>query len=216
MRFASMDGAGVAGGAYNGVTFLQFRTTVTNLMDSYISNPSLNWSNTLRISQAPPNSLGLGGTDLFASLVMRVGRDFGDLNFNENIWRQVALRNVAFSTQGAVDNFILAASASVNTNLTRVFATTYKFPVSSNAVYEAQQRWGAPFVIRPAIVASVSSNTNIVLQWHTEWNNLYQVQASADMQSWTNVGGPVSGNGSVRSVTYPIASPQQEFFRVRL
>src|SRR5438445_3058284 len=101
MRFASMDAAGVAGGPFNGVSFLQFRTTVTNLMDSYIANPSLNWSNTFRIGQAPGNSLGLGGTDLFASLLMRIGRDFGNQSFNQKLWKQVATRTVAFSTKGA-------------------------------------------------------------------------------------------------------------------
>ena len=168
-----MDAAGVAGGPFNGVSFLQVRTTVTNLMDSYISNPSLNWSNTFRTSQAPANSLGLGGTDLFASLLMRIGRDFGDQSFNQNIWRQVAMRTAAFSTQGAVDNFVLATSATVNTNLARIFATTWKFPVSSNAVREAQQCWGDPLVIRPTVVASTAANTNIVLRWQTQSNNLY-------------------------------------------
>ncbi|PYJ84962.1 MAG: hypothetical protein DME22_10780 [Verrucomicrobia bacterium] len=170
----------------------------------------------MALGQAPGNSLGLGGTDLFASLLMRIGRDFGNQSFNQKLWKQVATRTVAFSTKGAVDNFILAACATVNTNLTRVFATTWKFPVSSNAALEAQQRWGDPFVLRPAIVASTIGNTNVVLRWQTQWNNLYQVQASADTQTWTNLGASVSGNGSLRSVSYPTDSSGQQFFRLNL
>lgn len=215
MRFASMDAAGVNGGPFNGNSFLQFRTTVTNLMDTYITNHSLNWSNTFRISQAPVNSLGLGGTDLFASLLMRIGRDFGHEDFNQNIWKQVALRNVAFSTHEAVDNLVLAASATVKTNLTHTFARTWKFPVSTNAVQEAQQRWGDPFVIRPTLLASTMAKTNVTLQWRTEWNDLYQIQGSPDALTWTNVGAPMSGNGGFRSATFPAGGTASQFYRLR-
>jgi hypothetical protein len=220
MRFLSMDAAGVAGGPFNGVSFTAFRMAVTNLIDSYISLPVLNWTNTFRISQAPPNALGLGGTDLIASLLMRIGRDFGrgfgSDSFGYHFWKQAALRPGTANTLGAVDNFILAACATVNTNLTRAFATTWKFPVSANARLEAQQRWGDPFVILPTIVALNDGGTNIVLRWTTEWNNQYQVQVSPDMQTWTNLGAPLTGNGSLRTFTVPAPYSPQQFFRLRL
>ena len=216
MRFASMDAAGVNGAPFNGYSFVQFRTAVTNLMDDYITNPSLNWSNTFSVSKAPGNSLGLGGTDLFASLLMRIGRDFGGTNFNQNIWKQVAQRRAAFSTQGAVDNLILAASATVKTNLTYMFARNWKFPVSTNAVQEAQLRWGNPFVIRPTLQASTLASTNLTVKWRTEWNNLYQVQASADGLTWTNIGPSITGTGGFRSVTYPATGLAPQFYRLRL
>jgi hypothetical protein len=123
---------------------------------------------------------------------------------------------VAFSTQQAVDNLILAACATVNTNLTYTFARTWKFPVSTNAVREAEQRWGDPFVIRPALLASAVAPTNFSLNWRTEWNYLYQVQASADALTWTNVGAPMTGNGNMRSTTYPATGMAPQFYRLKL
>jgi hypothetical protein len=213
MRFLAMDAAGVAGGPYNGVSFATFRAAVTNLMDSYISDSSLNWSNTFRVSQAPPNSLGLGGTDLIASLLMRIGRDFGNSSFGYNFWKYAGGRPAASTTQAAVDNFIIAACGTVNTNLTRIFGNTWKFPVSSNALQEAQQRWGNPLVIRPTLLSSQKAN-NIVLRWQSELNTLYQVQISGDMRRWTNLGAPVSGNGSLQSVTNSSTGSDRQFFRL--
>src|SRR5437899_5242215 len=72
MRFVSMNAAGVAGAPFNGNSFTSFETAVTNLMDTYVRTSSLNWSNTFRTGTAPPNSFGLGGTDLIASLLMHI------------------------------------------------------------------------------------------------------------------------------------------------
>jgi hypothetical protein len=216
MRFASMDGAGVAGGPYNGVSFLTFRNAVTHLMDSYIVNSSLNWSNTFRISQAPANSLGLSGTDLFASLVMRIGRDFGDQTFNQNIWKQVSMRTMASSTQMAVDNFALAACATVSQNLTGIFTNTWKFPLSTNAIQEALQRWGPQIVLHPRLSFILDQGGNLVIRWQTEVNTSYQVQSSSDLQTWSDLGSVLAGNGTVQSVANPISASTNAFFRLKV
>jgi hypothetical protein len=172
MRFLAMDAAGVTGGPFNGYSFQTFRSTVTNMIDLYITNSALNWSNTFRINQAPSNPLGLGATDLTASLLMRIGRDFGGPDFGLNIWKQAALRPTATTTQAAVDNFILAACATVNENLTQIFSSSWKFPVSAAAIQEAQQRWGNPVVFKENFTDSLEVSNN----WGN-YGSLFQVAA---------------------------------------
>jgi hypothetical protein len=216
MRFTSMDAAGVAGGPFNGHSFTTFCTTVTNLMDSYVTTATLNWSNTFRIGQAPANPLGLGGTDLIASLLMRIGRDFGGPGFSTNFWREVALRPGIATTQGAVDNFILSACAAVNQNLCGIFSTTWKFPVSASALAEAQTRWGTPIVLRPPVTVSKGAGNTILMKWQTKGNTAYQVQGSTNLQYWVDVGAPIAGDGTIRTVTNSTSGSTNRFFRLKL
>lgn len=216
MRFISMDAAGVAGGPFNGHSFTTFRTTVTNLMDSYIANSSLNWGNTFRTGQAPSNPLGLGGADLIASLLMRIGRDFGGPGFPTNFWRYAEYRRRATTTQTAVDNFIFAACAAVNQNLTGIFSDTWKFPVSSDAIVEAQLFWGAPIVLRPAVSIAKSGDSTVRLQWQSQVNTSYQIQSSTNLQSWSDVGSPLTGDGTIRTVTNSTTGFPLRLFRLKL
>jgi hypothetical protein len=156
----------------------------------------------------------LGGTDLFASLVMRIGRDFGDRTFNQNIWKQVSMRSVASSTQGAVDNFALAACATVNQNLTGIFTNTWKFPLSTNAMQEAFQRWGPQVILHPRLNFSVTQG-NLVIQWQTAVNTSYVLQSSPDLQTWSGIS-TNAGNGTVKSVFSPISPLSNAFFRIKL
>ncbi len=146
-RFTSMDAAGVTGGPFNGIAFATFRANVHALVDSYEADPSLTWSNTLKVGAGIPGSY-LGSTDLFASFVMRLADYFGP-GIYTHIWTQAATLPDRTSTQGAVDNFVLAASAAAGHNLTTLFGTTWRFPVSAAAAQQARTRWGAPW-IRPA------------------------------------------------------------------
>jgi hypothetical protein len=188
---------------------------IFTLFKNLIGN-TLNWTNTFKIGQAPSNTLGLGTTDLIASLLMRIERDFGKPGFATNFWKQVALRNVAFSTQGAVDNFILAASATTGKNLVGIFTNTWKFTVSSVAAQEAQQRWGAPYVLLPPMTFHALTGGKLALQWQSEVNTLYQLQSSSDLITWTNVGLPVVGNSTIRSLTTSISTNGAHYFRLKL
>jgi hypothetical protein len=216
MRFASMDAAHVAGGPFNGFSFQEFRMAVTNLIDSYISNASLNWTNTFRISQAPSNPLGLGGTDLFASLVMRIGRDFGDASFGANFWKQVALRSVANTTQQAVDNFALAGCATVKQNLIGMFTNTWKTPISAAAAQEALQRWGSPVMVHPRLTFSRPDASTLVLRWQSAVLTSYQPQTSPDLITWSDLGSAIAGDGSIKAVVNSISTSSNLFFRLRI
>lgn len=139
MRFLSMESAGVQGGPYNGVSFTQFRQAVEGLVDSYQSNPTLNWHNTLAVGQAPSNPLNLGGADLFASFLFRLRRDYGGNSFVTRLWYEVNLRPAANTTQDTVDNFVVAASKAAGHNLANLFTSTWRWPLSQSALVELGQ-----------------------------------------------------------------------------
>jgi serralysin len=215
MRFVSMDLAGLAGGPFNGNSFTTFRAAVTNLVDTYVRSGSLNWSNTFRLNTAPPNSLGLSGTDFIASILMRIGRDFGGPHFAVDFWKQAGLRPVAISTLGAADNFVLAASAAVQANLTGVFASTWKWPVSPAAVQEALMRWGNPVRFQPRYVIAQTAPGQLTLSWQTGLGGVYQPQESTDLTTWFDVGDPLSGDGLVHKFTVPSNLFLEHFFRLQ-
>jgi hypothetical protein len=136
MRFMSMDATGTKGSPFKGGAFEDFEQAVVGLVDRYIGDTSLNWSNTLRVYKAPENAFGLNGTDLFASFVFRLRRDYGGDNFVARLWLEVARRPAAESTQDAIDNFVVAASLAARTDLTSLFRQQWRWPVSDEAAME--------------------------------------------------------------------------------
>ena len=65
-------------------------------------------------------------------------RDHGGLKFLAALWHEAAQRPPTTTTQDAVDNFILAASAAAHQNLTDQFAQ-WRWPTSDAALAEANQ-----------------------------------------------------------------------------
>lgn len=155
MRYRSLNALGLQGNSNSFATsaadtrnvangVVAYNTMVANmlgLIDTYTANPSLNWNNTF-LKNSYAGTGGLGCTDLFTSLVNRIAKNFGDEAFIQALWKQVLLRPTPKTTQDAIDNFVLAASAAANHNLTDLFITTYKWPVSTSAVNEAVSKYG--------------------------------------------------------------------------
>lgn len=150
MRFLSMDyaGVGVKGAPFGSTSFSTLRSAIEGLVDTYRTNSSLTWSNTLQVGTPPSNAYGLGGTDFFASFVLRLHRVHGS-GFINQVWRQAAARPNAVTTQDAVDNFVIAASLAANANLHDLFTTTWKWPVSSSAQSYLQSALGSPVSSTP-------------------------------------------------------------------
>ncbi len=136
MRFLSLDSTGQAGGPFNSWTYAEFEQNVKNLVDEYVADPSLNFSNTLAIGQGVPNSQ-LGSTDLFASFLFHLGLDYGGNAFYESLWKQVAAEPAATTDQGAIDNLFLAACYAADRNLTSLFVDTWRWPISTAAQAQA-------------------------------------------------------------------------------
>ncbi len=136
MRFLSLDSTGLAGGPFNSWTYAEFEQNEKNLVDEYVADPQLNFSDTLAIGQGVPNS-DLSSTDLFASFLFRLGLDYGGDAFYESLWKQVAVEPAATTDQGAIDNMFLAACYAADHNLTSLFVDTWRWPISTAAQAQA-------------------------------------------------------------------------------
>ena len=145
MRFASMDATGVNGAPYGGAPFANFRASVEGMVDTYVATPSLNFQNTMLINTPPP---GGGTTDFFASLCLRLAKWYGPQVLSR-MWLEIGSRADATTTQDAVDNWFLGCCYGSGRNLTNLFTTTWKIPLSTAAQSEAQTRWGAPLTTFP-------------------------------------------------------------------
>jgi hypothetical protein len=111
-------------------------------INSYTANSSLNFQNTFLTSTfvSPYGDCPV----LWTGLVYQLSQNYGGEAFIQALFKEALKRLGPTTTQDAVDNFVLAASAAANKNLTNVFQTQYKFPVSASASQEAQTRWGNP------------------------------------------------------------------------
>lgn len=143
MRFLALDSAGVKLGPFRDRTGEEFRRELERLVDLYVADPDLRWENTLKIGAGPKNPMGLNGTDLFASFCFRLCRDHGGPGFAAKLWQEAGKRPAAKSTQDAVDNLMLAASAAAGKDLGPLFAGTWRWPISDAARREAAKWSGA-------------------------------------------------------------------------
>lgn len=146
MQWWSMEHAGVqvpGDGCF--ATSAAALAHIQGVFDTYLQNASLNWANTLgNNAGVAASGCAIDAPVLFASTLMRVRRDYGGTNFHLNLWKEVDARPNATTTQGAIDNLVLAASAASGKNLAEQFNGPWRWPVSAAARAEAQSRWGNP------------------------------------------------------------------------
>ncbi len=116
----------------SGTSWFEFQKELKELAGTYIQGSEYNWNNTLKVGKGVPNDLGLGATDLFASIVLHLQDKFNP-NLTRDVWRKMDALGNRTSTQDAVDNLVIAVSHSCKKNLSVYFETTLKFPVSSKA-----------------------------------------------------------------------------------
>jgi len=133
MRFMAMEYANVEGAPYNGNSFTSFKNEVKGLLATYINNISYNWTNTVYAGVAPTNTMGLGGTDMWASFMFDLYSRYGDA-FLYGVWSAIPTINITTGTaiENACDTFALAASKACNANLYDLFKSYYRWPVSNS------------------------------------------------------------------------------------
>jgi hypothetical protein len=112
------------------------------MIDTYAANTSLNFNNTF-LTSSFTSPYG-GCSDLWAAMVIRLANNYGGETFIQALFKQVLKRPNAVTTQDAIDNFVLAASAAAGKNLTLTFGTTWKWPISTSASQQAQSLYGSP------------------------------------------------------------------------
>ena len=70
----------------------------------------------------------------------------------------------------------------------------------------------------PVLQAVAMTNGYVTLSWSSVSNLSYQIQSAPAFQTtgWTNVGGRVTGTGSIMSVSESLGSPAQQYYRVSI
>jgi len=139
MRFMAMTYASVSGGPFNGNTFTSLKDEVKGLLTTYINNPSYNWTNTVYAGVAPTNTMGLGGTDMWASFMFDLYNRF-NFKFLYNVWYNI--KNTNFTNGTDIENansiFVIAASKAVGYNLYNLFKDYYRWPLYSDLTTELE------------------------------------------------------------------------------
>ena len=125
MRFRSMAAAGVPGAPFNGTPFPTFQANVANLIKVYEADPSKTFAATLGSDASPGD---YGGTDFFASIMMRLAARHGGQGFLSRFWHGALAEPVAGSTTSAVTNLVAAASKAACVDLSSVFYDRWGFP----------------------------------------------------------------------------------------
>jgi hypothetical protein len=65
------------------------------------------------------------------------------------------------------------------------------------------------------LTISIASSNSARISWNTDSNQLYQVQSSiSPSSSWTNLGTPTLGMGSMLTITNPTIGQQTAFYRI--
>jgi len=143
MSLEFVDTLGLTGCPFAGGDFASYRHARLTHVDRYTANPGLTWANAVRVE-----ATGVPNTDLLASFLHRLQLVHGPA-WMSKVWREAGLQPTRVTTQDAVDNMILAASAAAGANLCDVFETLWRWPVSPTARADAVARFGAPVAARP-------------------------------------------------------------------
>jgi len=217
----------------------QARAHFEGMVDRYIADTTLNWSNTLALGRGVGAGCSSDGPVLFTSIFMRMLRDYGTGGgFALRLWKEVAERPDANTDQDAVDNMVIATSRTAGSNLARIFEEELRWPVSAAAKAELEAALGtaiAPGPDYPRLQFTASPNVGgaglmSTLRWTA--SNVASCDASG---AWSgsrgntgeDVVGPLSvdssftltctsGNGQVRrTVDVDIVAPPTVTFSAR-
>jgi hypothetical protein len=122
-RFISMDRIGVNGGPFGALPYTAFeRLILSNLMNSYLTNPAYNWANTLGVNQAPPTPNSWGATDLAGGMIYRIYSDSG-MSVYTQFWNVLKSLSAAPTPDAAIQNFVTAAKAVTGADYSFLFKT---------------------------------------------------------------------------------------------
>jgi hypothetical protein len=111
-------------------------------LNQYTNDNTLNFNNTF-LTNTFHSTYG-DCPVLWTGLVQKLSLTYGGEAFVQSLFKEVLKRPNATTTQDAIDNFVLAASAAAGKNLTYTFGTTWKWPISTSASQEAQAKYGNP------------------------------------------------------------------------
>jgi hypothetical protein len=132
MRFRSMTAAGVNGARFNGITpFNTFKSQIVGLEGMYDANTSDTFAGTLCQDRSPD---GYGGTDFWASIMMKLASLYGGQTFVARFWHHLSSLPAATSTAAAITNWLNEANYASCLNLSKVFYQRWAFPKPDGSV----------------------------------------------------------------------------------
>jgi hypothetical protein len=123
------------------------KTVVEEQLDAYLKDTALNFQTTLGVNKSPDMARAAFGSPsggvsaLAASFILRLCRDHGGTDYNNRLWHELDKRPDAKTEQDGVDNFILAACAAASLDLSELFTSEWRWPMSPRAIAEAKKRW---------------------------------------------------------------------------
>jgi hypothetical protein len=82
--------------------------------------------------------------------------------------------------------------------------------------YSSLKKYSLDVVSTQVVVAQTASGvsgSNLVLKWSSGVNTQYQVQESDDLSTWSDIGSPITGTGSMMSWSAPITTATK-FYRI--
>jgi hypothetical protein len=131
MRFRSMAAAGVQGAPFKGFPFNTFKSQVTGLEGVYDADTSDNFAGTLCRDLSPAM---YGGTDFWASIMMKLASLYGGQKFVGRFWQHLGSLPAATSTPAAITNWLDGANYASCVDLTTVFYQRWAFPQPDGSV----------------------------------------------------------------------------------
>lgn len=149
MQFQAMHAANVTPAPFRGLPFQHYRNEIRRYLNLYLADSTLTWENTLQVYAFPEISdcygrqLCLSPANLLAAFWLDLRDRYGD-EFTQRFFWEVRRLPKTRTTQDAVDNFVLAASAGADRNLSNLFSQTWRWPLSTQARHQLQQRYGNP------------------------------------------------------------------------
>jgi serralysin len=129
-RFVSMERAHLDGGLFGTLPFDEFKSSIlTDLLDDYLADPSLDWRNTLLLNVGPPNLHHWGAADLAGAMMYRIYAENGFAKYRA-FWTKMAELPLATSPESAVQNFVLAAFAATGKDYGYLFKAEFAATVT--------------------------------------------------------------------------------------
>lgn len=110
-RFVSMEQGGIPGAPFynNGMSFADFEAASTSvLLNAYLSDPRLNWKNTLAVGQGVPGQEFGGAADLAGAFYYKIYSDHGFSDY-QSFFRILSTLPTANTDAAAIQNFEIAA-----------------------------------------------------------------------------------------------------------
>lgn len=126
----------------------------------------------------------------------------------------------AFPGSGSGTSGSIGSTVSISTLAFSIASTDTGGPASTILVDDLRVGYTWADVVPPgpppALVPDVQIAQAARLQWQTQTGKTYQVQVSYELSTWSNIGDPISGNGTLKTFFDSTDQDAKKFYRVQI